>query len=76
VLHSPFQGGIEEMPLGISSMGVNNSKSLPPPTKNGFNILILNITSAIFSRLPPKGSDSLIKACSEEKGKSKNRILK
>jgi len=61
VAHSPFQGGIEELPFGNSSMGVNNSNFLPPPTKNGFNILILNITSAIFNRFPQRGSYSLIK---------------
>jgi len=52
----PFQEGIEEMPKSIFSMGVKLFR-LPYPhrLKMGLIFLILNIISAIFSRLPLKG---------------------
>jgi len=54
-MHSPLKGGIEEMPLGISSMGVNIQIPYPHRLKMDLIFLILNITSAIFSRLPQGG---------------------
>jgi len=55
------------VPLGIFSMGLTIQISYPHRQKVGLIFLILNITSAIFNRLPQRRSYSLIKAYDEEK---------